>query len=264
MGTINDYRKAFWNEVAKEFNNLAKSELNQAFIAKDPSPSGLHITTKDRTVVMSIHFDHTDWNDKFAILNSRFKLLSYLDQRNDTKMIAQRLVYLIQIENKKTSSLREQVIKLAHANPELRKELLPLLKEAKKIDRYYMEGKYFVGDDYFEDFKTEAEMKATRKEIIKKHRNEIDPKSLVMFIEYEDGNTKIIKKTSRKNVNQYFIEGQYQQQYGGGEYFEAFDTEREMRKEFKDIVRKPGHYEIEPRTLVMYVEFEDGSTKVIR
>lgn len=38
------------------------------------------------------------------------------------------------------SDLRNKVIRLAHSNPELRKDLLPLLKQAAKSSKYSLDG----------------------------------------------------------------------------------------------------------------------------
>ena len=111
------------------------------------------------------------------------------------------------------TSLREKVIRLAHQKPELRKHLLPLLKKksswnergqwvdetGKVVNQYLMEGKYYVGDDYGSSFKSKDEMLATYKEIARArgYKKDIDPKSIKMFVEYEDGSTRVLSKRGR-------------------------------------------------------------------
>ena len=88
--------------------------------------------------------------------------------------------------------------------------LLPLLKKksswnergqwvdetGKAVNQYFMEGKYYVGDDYFEGFKTKDEMLSTYKDIARArgYKKQISPKSVKMFVEYEDGSTRSLSK----------------------------------------------------------------------
>ena len=88
MKTIKDYRIAFWSTVVKAFNNEAK---NSVYYASQPSESGFSVTDQERTVVIAIYTDPDSWQDRFAILDGSYKLIGYLDQRNDAKMIAQNL-----------------------------------------------------------------------------------------------------------------------------------------------------------------------------
>lgn len=92
MKTIKDYRIAFWSTVVKAFNNEAKRHINlNGYNASQPSQSGFSVTDKERTVVISIYIEPDAWDDKFAILDDSYKLIGYLDQRNEPKMIAQHL-----------------------------------------------------------------------------------------------------------------------------------------------------------------------------
>ncbi len=97
-------------------------------------------------------------------------------------------------------SLRKEIIRLAHQKPELRKHLLPLIaKTGKVVETYYMEGEYFDnGDEYFENFETKEDMIDTYKQIsrYRGHKRQVspNPKSIKMFVEYEDGEVKEIRK----------------------------------------------------------------------
>lgn len=92
MKTIKAYRIAFWSEVVKAFNGEAKKHMNlKGYSASQPSQSGFSITDKERTVAMSIYIEPDAWDEKFAILDSGYKLIGHLDQRNEPKMIAQHL-----------------------------------------------------------------------------------------------------------------------------------------------------------------------------
>tara|TARA_B100000963_G_C22422253_1_gene578193 strand:- start:27 stop:812 length:786 start_codon:yes stop_codon:yes gene_type:complete len=110
-------------------------------------------------------------------------------------------------------SLRKKIIRLAHSKPELRKHLLPLIAKkaqwnsrgqwvdetGKVVETYYMEGKYFGnGGEYFENFETKEDMIDTYKQISRyrgyKRQVSPNPKSIKMFVEYEDGDVKEIRK----------------------------------------------------------------------
>lgn len=91
MKTIKDYRIAFWTSVVKAFNNEAKNDPD-GYYASQPSQNGFSIIGRYKTVIMSIYIEPDAWDEKFAILDDQFKLIGYLDQRNDAKMIARHLM----------------------------------------------------------------------------------------------------------------------------------------------------------------------------
>lgn len=92
MKLIKDYRVAFWATVVKAFNNEAKKHTNlNGYYASQPSQNGFSVTDRERTVAISIYIEPDAWESKFAILDGSYKLIGYLDQRNDAKMIAEHL-----------------------------------------------------------------------------------------------------------------------------------------------------------------------------
>ena len=145
MKTLPEFRKAFFKLLATEIQKLLPKGYSV-----EPGDAGVQIYYNKYTACGSLYIVPDDHQRTFVIKDGNRKDIANTSQLNDVKWLAEKVVKIAldymnarmpefdpnwmskpdhTHRSKRRSALREQVIKLAHANPELRKDLLPLLSD---------------------------------------------------------------------------------------------------------------------------------------
>lgn len=183
-------------------------EMSKAQVASMNSTLGYKKPKSQRSGIASPHILKGVWNaiSSYPNVDTRslpskswfmknFGFAEGFQGQNSTEANAHQALKAARSSRRASDDTRAKLIRLAYQKPELRSKILPLLeKTAAKVNQYVMEGKYSNGkDDYFSSFDSISQMKKEYKAIKKDKSQEIDPKSLKMYAEYDDGSTKEIK-----------------------------------------------------------------------